>query len=333
MNNLILCIYKIYNLIEPVNVENIINNNDYYSLIDFTDYFEFQTGNGNIILETPNETIEINYNESKSGSHCVVHNGFFNGEKIVVKERKTRYDDEAEAEAFATEIFLQVCLFCLQNHINKCSKYTLTTIPRVYKVCKLNHSPAIIMQQVHITLTTFIETNTLKEIIPVLLIIICDLIVLQSTCEFMHRDLHNDNIMIEMLPKYKTFDIGNLSIKSRFQPYFIDFGFACFNFKTTCLQLSQHKISVKNYYEDCKFNSTHDLKTLFASIFDDMMKINHGENENFFSYLKYKFTPYLPYSQKNKLYLFFYQQINKIDNNFLPKTMFEELKSLYDQLS
>jgi hypothetical protein len=326
--NLILCIHKIYNITSVVDIERIINNNDYYTLVNYADSFEFNTRDENITLKTKsNDTIIIHYSNSMSGTHSVVHKGFFNDINVVVKERKSKYN----IEAFATELFLQVCLFCLQRHINKCSNYNITTIPNVYKVCILNKSPAIIIQDVDISLQTFIAKHTFKEIIPVLLILVFDLYVLQLTCEFMHRDLHLNNILVEILPDQKTYTYGNFSFTSKFQPYFIDFGYACFNFATTCLQLSQNKIAVKNYYpsiKDCNFNRTHDLKTLFSSMFDDLSCCHH-KNQQFFNYLKHKLSKYLQFNQNDRLYIYFYKQINVVDNDFLPEIIFKELKSIF----
>ena len=328
-NNLVACIHKIYNLKSPIDIQRIINNNDYYSLIEHADSFNFQTQKDIVKIKVPNtnENIIVHYNSSMSGTHSVVHKGFLNESNIVVKEKKSKYN----IKEFATEIFLQVCLFCLQNHINKCSNFKITTIPRVYKVCKFNDLPVIMIQDVDISLQTFITKHPLKEVIPVLLIIIFDLYVLQITCEFMHRDLHHNNILVELLTEEKTFKYGNFSFTSRYQPYFIDFGYACFNMNTACLQLNQNKIIVTNYYKNpsqCNFNRTHDLKTLLASIFDDLSCCVQ-KNKILYNFLNKKFSKYLIYKKYEPLYLYFYEQINIVDNNFLPEVIFKEFKSFF----
>lgn len=326
-----LCIQKIYNITEPIYIDSIIASNDYYSLIEYSDSFDFKINKSEFTLKVPNskDIIIIYYDNIMTGTHSIVRKGFFNDETIVVKQRKS---ESYNINCFATEIFLQVCLFCFKSHINKCSNFNLTTIPAVFKVCNINKSPAIIIKNVDLTLSSFISKYSLKELVNVLIIIVIDLYVLQITCEFMHRDLHIGNILVEILVEPKTFTYGNFSFTTNFQPYFIDFGFACLNFETTCLQLSKNKISVTNYYssvKECNFNRTHDLKTLLSSFLIDP-GLKKKKHQKILNYLQMKLSKYLEVikNTNTKLYIYFYNQIDVIDDEFLPENIFKDLTSL-----
>ena len=272
----------------------------------------------NICPPGPENMISIKLDRYKSGSFGIVYTNVelvdSNNEKrkdCVVKICKKSCEDE---------MFVMLILYCLYP----------TYFPVIYLLYKdelyvdnFMTGTACVMEKLDIELIRYIDNhvNNPNEFIEILIKICENLEHLQGEIEFMHRDLHTGNIMLN----------------KNGEPVFIDAG-------TFSLDLTKKGIpfTISNNSNDTisilEFNESYDLRIMFSEIYNKFIKTTTDkdgkeilsiidQNHPFAQYLTQIFKPYPPKTRN------YFYRVHSDDPNFYPENMKSELKKILDQAS
>jgi serine/threonine protein kinase len=298
------CIYEKCNVKEGITKDDLYS--DIFSILS-TDKLDDELPN--ISIKTPDKNF-------KSGAFGTVYTSV----KYVNKQGETIKDCVIKKcnKNCDREMFVMLILYCLYDRY----------FPKIYLLYKdelffdFNHGTACIMEKLDIELFTYIDdhVNNPNEFIEILIKICENLEHLQGEIEFMHRDLHTGNIMLN----------------KNGEPVFIDAG-------TFSLDLTKKGIpyTINNNSNDTisilTFNKSYDLRIMFSEIYNKFIKNTTDEdgkeipsidqNHPFAQYLTQIFKPYPPKTRN------YFYRVHSDDPNFYPENMKSELKKILDQAS
>jgi 5-methylthioribose kinase len=167
-----------------------------------------------------------------------------------------------------------------------------------------------------------------------MLIIIAHCIgLLQKNYNFVHGDLHSQNIMLKR--ETVTFKINGQEIQSNYRPYLIDLGMVCVDL-STCCGLTDMRVKGGAYADPnyCN-NKSQDLRRLLYSLWNDRSQMPLD------NLIKKLFEEDTSYKEKYKELFFIYgnnerppshalyQDVASFDDsNFYPENVVDELSKL-----
>ena len=234
--------------------------------------------------------------------------------------KKTEYKDDQTYNSFIEEMLTSILLHE--------SKERMPGIPQVFpKIIgcyHINDGLVMLMEKLDISLFDFLtgyNRPTLKEKIDILIIIAHYIEWLQTNFFFIHRDLHAGNIMLKKEPI--SIEIRGKTIKTKYRPYFIDFGMACVDL-SKCCALNNMCVDNRIYNKQDIYclNKSHDLRQLLFSLIDEGSE-GPSDIDLYHEYKSY-FYPY----REQGINLYYQDVLGKDDSNFYPENVIKKLLTL-----
>ena len=231
--------------------------------------------------------------------------------------KKTEYD-RLTNNSFIEEMLTSILLHEVKENLSGIPQ----VFPKIIGCYHINDGLVMLMEKLDMTLYDFIFEldRTEKEKIDILTIIAYYIGWLQTNFLFVHRDLHAGNIMLKEEPL--LIEIRGKTIKSKYRPYFIDFGMACVDL-SKCCELNNMCVDNLVYNKDSIYclNKSHDLRQLLFSLIDDRYRdpdlFLYSNFDNYFN----------PYREKG-VNLYYQDVLDTDDSNFHPENVITKLRGI-----
>ena len=301
-------------------LKNIINIKN--KQLFFQKYDSFLSGNNqslrplfNMIETSNNISIE---KKIVSGNYGVIFNCIFEDKQCILKT----YIQSLQKYEFLQECLTHVLLLCLHSEMEKIlGEKFRNPFPKIYYLTntEINNEQRLVccMEKLDFTLLYFFEHVSKKnqnEEFTMIREIAKMLYTLQKSLNFVHRDLHAQNIMIKKVDVKR-----NGKIKTYYFPYIIDLGMVCLQLNFSKQRTDIHFCDI--FKEKC-FNCDRkdiDIKILIDSL---LYSCSGFMSKNLLNYLK---TLLSSYKNKTKIQHYFYFHDNTIDPSFYPENIMKSI--------
>ena len=325
---------ELYNIIPRINIiieTSIKDRIDYISDNGFINY-----------LEILDETLG-------NGSYGIIKNAKHNNILLACKYFQVKEDmdiKEIILNQFKENI-IHILLHCFRNNINNClNGQYINCIPDIHNIIKCdsnyiseagqnNEMLVTLIEKLDMNLATFLSKSSGDDILEfkIIALITYNILSLQRSIDFLHKDLHVGNIMIKMLsePKRVNIILNNItySFETNIQTFIIDYGMCCVNL-SKCLENNECVMYLNGVYDNsknCK-NTSHDLRILFAHLHDKV------KSRKLRLYIVNKLTKYehqinsiIPYFHN-----FYTQTIDNYDSDFDAEIVLKEVLDIIQKL-
>ena len=126
------------------------------------------------------------------------------------------------------------------------------------------------------------NTNNIKDIFHIILIVLNNLRIAQEDFKFVHCDLHLDNILIRKLQIDKDVTIGNYIFKCKYEPVIIDFGMSTITITEDNIETDLNRGSY--VYNQKLYLKTFDIYRLISDLVHIVDRKRDKNSNRFFKY-------------------------------------------------
>jgi hypothetical protein len=240
-------------------------------------------------------------------------------------------NDRSIITNYIEEQITSILMYCLEEKIKESFAMYIQCFPKIFSIQKLvvKNTLKYNVGTVSEELVSLFKISDPREIVEIIIQVANNLYILQKFCEFMHRDFHMGNVMLQRNSEPKTITLYNgFELKNQnYNVIFIDFANACARIDD--LTICTDSI---NMYGECQdddiyeFLRDYDLRLFLVSLYNLEMEEIDQILDTFFEVDKFKkFEKEFPFDER--FHSYYEATLDRDDEEFYPENVMKVLLS------